>query len=282
MGSLRRSDDVMVRCGRSTRALLDQAVEQLSPNRRMPAVESEGVLIEVVFELIRRCAPLEGAEQPPFEQCRDAMNSWKLDAPRPGQPAVPIPHIFEPAISPLAVADDPGAFSNVLLHEFNDSGTLVVWNLGDPDATSSCPADFGGDYHDIFCFPRMIPRAQAADQRLINLDVAGKLFTSWPDHGSTQFMQHGPRCLITGQPEQSLEPHCTDSHFLVGHPPYGSIPQPQGNLASMKDGSSRDRQVCIATMATENPLLGTPRLSRLAPRTEKSFGPSNPFEVIPA
>lgn len=187
-----------------------------------------------------------------------------------------------PAIGPLAIANDSGADGNILLHEIYDGGTVFIRESGDPNSTRTLTADFGSDYHDFLCLPRGIFRSQPSDKSPIDLNLAAELLTPRTDHCPTQFMQHRPGCLVTGQPEKSLKSHGIDTHFLVRHPPDGPIPQPKGYLASMKDSSSCGRHVRVATPAMENSCPGSPRLPRRAPRADKAFGPAHPFEVTPA
>jgi hypothetical protein len=95
-------------------------------------------------------------------------------------------------------------------------------------------------------------------------------------------MQHRPGCLIAWQSEKSLEPHRVDAHFLISHPPNRSIPQTQGDLTSMEDGSGRGRDVRVAVPTLDSAILGAPRFPRFTSGTDKSFGPTYSCQVVPA
>ena len=282
MESLRRTNHRLVRSGRETRALLDQPIKELAPFCRMPAIESERVFIEIVFELLGRYAAVEGAQEPSLEQRGDAMDPRQLFVTRSRQPQVLISVLLRPAIGPGAIADDSGTDGNILLHEVDDGGTVFIRESGDTNPADTFPTDFSSDYHDFLCLPRGIPRSQPTDQSLINFDFSAKLFASRANHRPTQFMQHRPGCLIAWQPEKPLESHRIDTHFLVSHPPDRSIPQTQGYLASMKDSSGHGRGFCSTTPTMENTLLGTPCVPCFTPGTDESFRPANPLQVFPA
>ena len=192
-----------------------------------------------------------------------------------------IPMLRRPTVGPLAIADDSAADSNILFHKIYDGGTIFIRESGDPDSAHTLATNFGSDYHDFFCLPRGIARSQPSDESSIDLNLATELLTPRTDHCPTQFMQHRPGCLITGQPKQSLESHGVDAHLLVGHPPHGPKPQPQGYLASVENSSSGKVDVRRTALAMESSVFRAPRLPCRAPGTDEAFRPADPREVIP-
>ena len=78
MATLIRTDHGVIGSGRAARALLDQPIKELASDRRIPAVESECIFVEVMFELMGRGAAMKGAQQPSLEQRGDAMDSRQL------------------------------------------------------------------------------------------------------------------------------------------------------------------------------------------------------------
>jgi len=282
MSSLRGTDHSVIGCVWIPYALLDQPIKELPTQRRIAPVESKGEFIKIALELLVGCAALKGTEKPSLEQRGDTMDSWQLNISGSGNTSMPIPKVFQPAIGPSAVANDQGAFSNVVLHEVNNSGTSVVREIGESYPADSFPSNFSSDYHDILCLPCGIPWRQPADQSLVYLDITGKLFASWSDHSSTQFVHHHPCRFIATKSEQPLESQRIDAHFLVGHPPHSPKPQPQGYLASVEYSSSAEVHVRITALAMEYSFLGTPRFAPLAQGTKESFWPANPLKVIPA
>ena len=262
-------------------ALLDQPVKELPPEGRVPAIKAESEFVEIVFKLFGGCTALEGAEQPSLKQRRDAVDSWQLCTTSAGQSSMPITQVFQPAIGPLPVAADPRTHNDIFLHKVDNRGAVVVRKFGDPDSTYSVTANFSSNYHDILCSFRRISRPQSADHGLVHLDFAGELFTCRSDHSSTQFVQHRPCRLITGKSEKPLKSQRIDPRFLVRRPPDSPVPQPQRNPASVKNSSSCEVDVCSAALAMEHPLLGAPGLPCFTPWADKSFGPANPFEVVP-
>src|SRR5260370_23925203 len=47
---------------------------------------------------------------------------------------------------------------------------------------------------------------QTADVGLIDLDPAAQPISVWPDHRPSQLVQPAPSCLVTSQPEHTLQP----------------------------------------------------------------------------
>jgi len=282
MASLRGTDDNVVRRGRIPCALLEQPIEELPAQSRGAPVEPKSEFIEIRLELLFGCAALEGPEKPSLKQRCDTMDSRQFLASGSWNSSMPISLIWQPAIGPSAITGDQGSFDNALLHEGNDSWAIVIPELGEPNSANAVSADFCGNYYDILCLACRISRRQSANQGLIHFDITGELFPPWPHHSSTQFMQHDPSRFVTGQAKQSLQPHRTDAHFLIRHPPHGPIPEPQRNLAAVEDRSGREGYVGMAALAMESSLLGAPCFPRLALGTDEPLWPAEPREVITA
>jgi hypothetical protein len=264
------------------RTLLEQSIEELPTQGRVAPIEPKSEFIKIRLELLFGWAALKSAKQPSFEQRSYTMNSWQLFTAGSRDASMSIAITGKPTIGPCSVTDNHGAFNNGFLYEVNDSGAIVIRNLGEPDSSRSLSADFSSNYYDFLCLSCGIPWRQSANESFVYFNISRKLFASRPDHGPAQLVQHNPCRFVTGEAEQSLQPHRVDAHFLVSHPPHGSIPQPQRDLAAMKDGPGREIGVGVAALAMKKTLLGAPCLPSLASGANEPIRPTNSFEVIPA
>ena len=73
-----RGDGDVIDLGR----LLEQAVEEKPSLARAAPVEAEGELVEVEVELVRPGGALVGAEEPPLQQRRNAVDAGHRDVRR--------------------------------------------------------------------------------------------------------------------------------------------------------------------------------------------------------
>ncbi len=71
------SGDGAVGHGLNRQGLRHKAVEQFAAMRREPPIESEGVLVEVVRQVLGGHVALMGAEQPALDERIDQMNVWQ-------------------------------------------------------------------------------------------------------------------------------------------------------------------------------------------------------------
>lgn len=282
MITLRGSDYHSVGSRRPAHALLYETIEELPPQCRIAPVEPESELVKITLEMLVGGAALEGAKKPSLEQRSNAMDSRKFFTPGSGDALMPIALICQPAIGPLAIADDQGAFGDIGFHEIDDMRTGLIRKLGKADSSHSIALNFSSDYHDILSLPSLVSGGKAANKGFVHFDITGQLFASWPNHSMTQFLQHHPCRRIAWQSEQSLEPHRVDAHFLVGHPPHRPKPQPQGYLASMECSARGDGYERMASLAVKPPPVGAPRFTCSALGTDKSFGPADLRKEIPA
>ena len=280
--SLERLGDFTIGRRSISRALLEQPVKELATQSRVASVESEGEFVQIRLKLLFGDAAMESAKKPSLGQGGDAMNPGKFFASGSRDAAMPIAILDEPSVGPCAIADDQRSLGDSILNEADDGNPVVIPQLAKPDTAYSFAADFSRDYHDILRLSRGISRRQPADESLVNFDVAGKLFTSRPDHGAAQFVQHRPRRLVARQAEKALESHRIDANFLVGHPPHRAIPKAQRNFASIEDGPSREIRIGAAALTMMNSVLGSPSLSCLAAWADETLRPANSFEVGPA
>ncbi len=79
-----------------------------------------------------------------------------------------------------------------------------------PHADPSDPRTVGLSGDDDQGFIRLLPALgaflQTADVGLIDLDPAAQPIPVWSDHRPSQLVQPSPSCLVTSQPEHTLQP----------------------------------------------------------------------------
>jgi hypothetical protein len=66
--------------------------------------------------------------------------------------------------------------------------------------------------------------ALAADEKLIDLNMAGKLFTVWADGTSAKLLQPCPRGVIVAETQELLKVHRIDAGFPGREPAHGFKP----------------------------------------------------------
>src|SRR3989304_621607 len=94
--------------------LLDQPVEELASVSGGATVESKGVLVQVVVQVISRDRTLMCAEEPTLQERRHSVHTGEQRRGRPPAPAdhpdlVLVPEFLEPLVSLPTVADPRGS-----------------------------------------------------------------------------------------------------------------------------------------------------------------------------
>ncbi len=269
--------------------LLRQAVEEHPSILRAAAVESEGELVQVVFQLLPGDPSLMDAKEPPLEEGDHAMHPGKqgggslpAGADHPGP--MDIPGLFEARVEFPAVRDDHSSRGHGTLHEPEQT---VFGGVRDPLETDSPdrPApNLGSDSHKCFALPEM-PSAStcldSSDDRFIDLYLVGQAIPAGPHHGAAQLVQAGPGCLVATQAERALKSQGAHAALLVCDPPHRPEPEPQGNVAAVKDGAGRDGYVGPAGSAMQGPSPGFPGLTVTATGTAEPIRPPQLHQVGP-
>lgn len=274
--------------------LLDETVEELSPMGRKPTVESEGEFLQVVGQMLPRDPSLVNTQEPPLEQGGNAVHMRQegralgiFSSAR--SRLMNIAEILHMGVGKPAVSYDRGGWCD---HLPNESGQVVVGSARDDlKAQTAHPfvADFdGGSYYGLRTERHSetgtlaTPFASAADIDFIDLDLSAKLLSIRPDHRPAQLMEAHPGSSIAPKLQGPLEAQGAQSSLLVGEPPDRPKPEPEGQMAAVKDRTCGLRNH-HATLAA---LPGSPRQEPALPvttsRAQEAVGPANLDQISPA
>ena len=138
------------------------------------------------------------------------------------------------------------------------------------------PIDLRGDHHQ-----GLVSHASAApsgldspDVCLVHFDLAGEQVPTGSNHGASELLEAGPGCPIAPEPEQPLQSKGADPVLLVGEPPHGAEPGPQGKVAPMKDRPGRDGGLVSTLAAHQEASFRCPSARCSAPGAAKPCRPA--------
>ena len=121
-----------------------------------------------------------------------------------------------------------------------------------------------------------------ADKSIVNLNLAGQLFSACSDHRPSKFVKPGPNRLGTLQTQDTLQTCSANSGLLSTYPPHGSKPHPKWLLGSLQDGSGSQRSLMVAVGTFYKiPLIG-PSMVMPTNRTTKTVRPPLNKKIISA
>jgi len=261
--------------------LFHEPVEELPPVPGRSAVEAECELVEVEIELIPRYRPLMGAQHPALQQCRHPMHPGQecrrglpASADYSGLVRVSLP--LEPLVAFPSIRDHYGSRLDRAPDEASEASGGSVRNPAKADAPDPLPIDLRGDHHQ-----GLVSQASAAPSgldspyvRLVHLDLAGERVPTGPNHGASELLEAGPSRPIAPEPEQPLQSKGADPVLLVGEPPHGAEPGPQGKVAPMKDRPGRDGGLVSALAAHHEGSFRCPSPRCSAPGAAKPCRPA--------
>ena len=269
--------------------LLEQAVEQLSPVSRQSPVEAEREFIQVTVEVLPGDPPLVNAKQPPFQQGGNTVNPRQkgrggLATGADHAGAMDIPQAFQPGVGGPPIGDDEGSRNHGRLDEGCQALRRGVGDLLHPNPTDPRSFDLRRDRHQGFGAHVSFASSllYTANEDLVYLDFAAQPLPTRTHHGPPQLVQAGPGRSVTAQAEGTLQPHGTHATLLVGDPPDGPEPHPQGQMAPVEDRPGSHRHHRVTALALEEAALQGPGVSGTAVRAAKSLGPSQPDQIGPA
>jgi hypothetical protein len=271
--------------------LLNRSIEQHPSVHRKSTVEPEGILIQVRSEMFLRNSSVVDSQKPAFQQGRDEMDARKHRL--GGLFALPIQNdglVLEPqapqlVVSLPSISDDFGTGSNDSLDERFQALGGRIWNQSESYPAGTFAPDFDGSSDQGFEFSHRsssITPQPTSDNDFIDFHFARQGLTARAYHRAAQLVEAGPSGLITPQAQDSLKAECADAALLAGNPPDRSKPEPQREMATMKDGSGGHGDILPARSAVEKPALGLPCLPMSALGTAKPFGPADASQVIAA
>ena len=261
--------------------LFHEPVEELPPVPGRSAVKAECELVEVEIELIPRYRPLVGAQHPALQQGRHPMHPGQecrcgLPAPADHPKLVRVSLPLEPLVAFPSIRDHDGSRLDRALHETSEASSGSVRNPAKTDAPDPLPIDLRGDHHQ-----GLVAQASAAPSgldspyvRLVHLDLAGKRVPTGPNHGASELLEASPSRPIAPEPEQPLQSKGADPVLLVGEPPHGAEPGPQGKVAPMKDRPGRDGGLVSALAAHQEGSFRCPSARCSTPGAAKPCRPA--------
>jgi hypothetical protein len=277
--------DAGVRSRIGLHGLLKQSVEEHAASFRMPSVEAEGELVEVVRQMLVTDGPLMRAEDPPFQECRDSMDSrhefvGKLLAALDVCDLVSIPIGAQGVVPGPPIGVDRRTGSDDLLNKGNQAGGGYVMDSCQSDTPDAPPMLLRCDDHDALGLRFSSGHALfgAADVGLIHLDRAAQLIPTGADHRSPQLVQPRPGGAVVNA-EDPLETKCADPILLVRDVPHGCEPGRQRRSSQVEDGARRHRHCMPAVRATPQTIASLPGGLTTAPRAGKPVAPTQPFEI---
>ena len=159
-----------------------------------------------------------------------------------------------------------------------------VWDGAEPNAADLPAILLGGDGKQRFVL-RQTPghvRPFRAPIGLINLHGARQAVAAGANYRPAQLMQHGPRRLVTSQPQDALQTKGADAVLLAGNLPDGAKPDRQRQMAVLKDGSGRDRHLVAAMAAKPAIAPYRPSFGSRTARAHPARGPTQRRQILNA
>lgn len=272
-------------------SLLNRSIEQHPSVRRKSAVEPEGILIQVRSEMFLGNSSVVDAQKPTLEQGRDEMDARKhrfgglFALPVQNDRLVLEAQALQLVVSLPSISDDFSSGSNDSLDERFQALGRRIRNQSESYPTRTFAPDFDGCGDQGFEFSHRsssITPQPTSDNDFIDFHFSRQGLAAGAYHSAAQLMKAGPSGLITPQTQDSLKAKCADAALLAGNPPGRSKPEPQREMAAMKDGSGGHGDILPARSAVEEPALGLPCLPMAASGAAKSFRPADARQVITA
>lgn len=278
-------DEGPVRYRLNLHRVFKEASKKETPELRLAPVETEGELVEVRLKVIRLYGALMGSEQPPLEEAGDAVNSRQGDmgwVARSGDHRGPVD----------VVVSNPLRVGGQTVGDNNSAGTYIVvqkrtqgrrLGVGD-DAPAATTEPLGAPPLDGNRYERLalgasppLSRLDAADENLVDLDLASKPIAAGPHHRGPQAVQHGPRGLVRTKTEEPMPGFGRNAILRGSHVPRRREPNHERGAGAVKEGPSRYRYPTLAGLAPEPPVAHPPMTRPPAPRTQKAIRPSKPL-----
>ena len=107
---------------------------------------------------------------------------------------------------------------------------------------------FNGNRYDGFAVgpSASFARTFTAEEKFIDLDAAGQLFTIITDGAAPKLLKPGPGCAVTAEAKQFLQVRSIDARLAGGKPPHGFEPVGDRTFRAIHDRPSRQRMLVFA------------------------------------
>src|SRR5665811_1902108 len=123
-------------------------------------------------------------------------------------------------------------------------------------------------------------RLAAAEERLIDLNIASEPVPARAHHHRAIAVQHRPCGLIRTEPHLALQLRRRDANLATGQVPRGREPHRQRRTCAMKDRARGRRDATVATSAAPPPVRRPPPSASTTPRTHETVRPAKPVQVV--
>ena len=266
-------------------SLLEESIKELSPMARGSPVEPKSKFFKIMVKMVPRYSSLVYTEQPAFEQGSDSMYTWQdlatctaglMDC--AGLMNIPLPRYS--IIGLPTVSYNDGSWCHNLLYKVDQVLLRGLGDLFEADPAHPLPSDFNGNDDDSLA-PRSPARdmGSSTDKNIVHLYRRCQMFTIGPHHRPAQLMQARPGAMIASQSQGVLHPQSAHPRLLIRKPPYCSEPEPQGEVAAMKDGSSGYGYHGIAILALPELVADPPSAVQATLGASEPIWPANFGEV---
>ena len=266
--------------------LLRQAIEQFAARLGRAAVEAERELVQVVVQGILGNGTLMSTHYPTFEKRDDAVDTGEqmlaLGLATLDLPIVKIP--FQPQVGRQPIGPDRGPRLDGVADEPVQAVLRQVGNVLKPNPPDARSILLGGNHNQGLVLRQATHHAffLAAPVGLVDFHDALEPIPPGANHRSAKLVEDRPGRPVAAQPQDSLQSQRTDPVLLRGDVPHGAEPQRQRFVRVLEEGSRRHRRLMTTGGAQPEPSLHWPGSLSFAGRANKTAGPTQAEEVLPA
>ena len=242
------------------------------------AVESEDELIEVGVEVLRAHRAMVRAAKPSFQQRDGQVSEFEV---------VRADHLMleavrcERAVSSPVICPDRRASGHCLSDEASERRPSGIPDHAHADTTDALrSAIFHGDCHHGLAerSAASLARFFASDIGLVDFRRSAQQIPAGTHHRPAQFVQPGPRSLVTAQFKDALHPFGAGPVLLAHHPPDRPKPCRQRFACSLEDRPRGNRSLVLARCAAQQ-LPRRPSLRRAALGATETIRPPERCQV---
>ena len=190
-------------------------------------------------------------------------------------------------VSRPSVGQDFRPELDIFADKGDEAGTRSIRQAFHPHTPKSLRMmDFKGDHYNLLVrrtASTLSTFLAAAHKCFIHCNATMKSITIRAYHGAPQFVQPGPRSLITAESENTLQAQGIGAIFLAREQPHRQKPRFQRNARPLKHCSRSDRNLCTATstMQVTSSCNPSPRF-RATSQTAKARWPAKLNEILSA
>ena len=192
-------------------------------------------------------------------------------------PVVAVTGASDAVVAGVAVrGNDAGRFDQ-LLDRRQQAVAARAWDAGEANSTHAAAALLDRDQHHRlpFCSTTVFARRDAADVRLVDLDLAGELVAARTHHRPPELVQPRPRRFVGAELERPLQPKRADTALLVGDLPGGREPERKRRARAGEDRARRRRGAPVTRATAQQAIAHPPAVGTSAGRAGEPSGQRN-------